>query len=99
MANNRMFLCFRPTGDAVMLGKRYGYGWIANRNLGRQLQSLFSRIEQTLPEDASQDDFFLGMEDVTDAPGANDQWDYINDGSKFTRIRVRSKLTNKSSGS
>ncbi len=27
MANNRMFLCYKPTGRAIMLGKHSGVAW------------------------------------------------------------------------
>lgn len=43
MANNRMFLTYRPTGESVCIGSRMGYGWSAARELTEKIYTLFER--------------------------------------------------------
>jgi hypothetical protein len=81
MANNRMFLVYRPTGDAVFLGKRMGFGWYgAPQDLEIRLSALFARSEEAASQNPqySQDDFLLAMEDNEGAIHAinGDSWDY-----------------------
>lgn len=61
MANNRMYLVFMPTKDAVYLGKRMGWGWYGSPpDLSSHMQELYDIAEQT---DANQDDFKVVFED------------------------------------
>ncbi len=61
MANNRMYLVFRPTGEKVFLGKRLAHGWYGvPEDLAHRLEEMFERVQM---EDAeSQDDFVLEFE-------------------------------------
>jgi hypothetical protein len=62
MANNRMYLVFKPTGDKVYLGKRMGYGWYnVPDDIQQQLTNLFEVAENSYS--GSQDDFCIGMEE------------------------------------
>jgi len=71
MANNRMFLVYKPTGDAVCLGKRMADGWYdVPETLGAALQKLFNLVEHVGPLDA----FALAMEDGWDNPHIVDDW-------------------------
>jgi hypothetical protein len=67
VANNRMYLCFRPTGHVCFLGKRMGWGWYtaSQFNLNEKLQEFFEFIEGRVPADASQDDFCIVQEEDT----------------------------------
>jgi len=61
MANNRMYLIHKPTGTAVMLGKRMGWGWYTPPTED-QMTRFFEASEE-----ANQDDFYLGMECLSEA--------------------------------
>ena len=64
MANNRMYIVFKPTGDKVYLGKRMGWGWYdVPKNLPEKLEQLFQVAETCLEDNFHQDDFAIGMED------------------------------------
>lgn len=63
MANNRMWLIHRPSGKAIILGKRMAVGWYTN---GRVTSELLDAFFDSLEGD--QDDFVLGMEDISGAP-------------------------------
>lgn len=65
MANNRMYLCYRPTGHVCFLGKRMGWGWYTagQWDLNKKLAEFFDYIEDIVPEDASQDDFCIVHEE------------------------------------
>ena len=73
MANNRMFLVHRPTGRAIGLAKRMGWGWYvgnpANNNMAQRLTDYFDALEE-LDYEGLQDDFVLALEDVGEAPKA-----------------------------
>lgn len=70
MANNRMFLCHRPGGLAVFLGKRMQDGWYAvPDDLADRVRELFQLIEF---EDGSQDDFCVALENADSAPAARE---------------------------
>ena len=59
MANNRMYLVYRPTNEGVYLGKRYGGVWFdAPLDLGEKLNSLFTHIGV----DGNNDEFRLRYE-------------------------------------
>ena len=61
MANNRMYLIHRPTGTAIMLGKRMGWGWYQPPT-GEQMERFFEASEEQ-----RQDDFYIGMECLDEA--------------------------------
>lgn len=70
MANNRLWLLHRPSGERIFLGKRMALGWYgAPDDLGAQITELYEKIEREYGVE-EQDDFVLAMEDVTGAPHA-----------------------------
>ena len=71
MANNRMFLVHRPSGMAVFLAKRMGYGWYSvPETIQDRLHTLFKMVEDHGCTSAvNQDDFCLAMENCG-IPGA-----------------------------
>lgn len=83
MADNRMWLLHRPSGKAVMLGKRFGPEWYTKHDhLSEMLTALFDQTEG--------DDFCLAMEDCEDAPEAFDNWEYTEPGqSVITHLRIK----------
>lgn len=65
MANNHMWLVYRPTSRGVKLGKRMGFGWYGvPPEAAVLIQRLFEHAENYAVEhgEASQDDFLLLME-------------------------------------
>lgn len=63
MANNRMFLVHRPTGLAVYLGKRMGWGWYdAPAHLAEQMTLLYAVLESEYGYEGQQDAFQVAME-------------------------------------
>lgn len=79
MANNRMFLVYRPTGDAVMLGKRMGWGWYDVPNdISERIVQLFALAEKAAlqNENFSQDDFAVAMEHAARQPYVLSDWHY-----------------------
>jgi len=78
MANNRMFLVYRPTGDAVYLGKRMGWGWYGTPDdVAHHIAELFEKAEKDAGEsDFSQDDFAIALEIGENQPHAIDKWQY-----------------------
>ena len=80
MANNRLFLVHRPTGEAVFLGKRMCGGWYGvPDNVKERIEELFSRIANGSP--GSQDDMVLAMEE-NDANSSMvcTRWKYVGSG-------------------
>lgn len=60
MANNRMFLQYRPTGELVYLGKRMNEGWYdVPERLSESIVKLFERAEASA---GNLDDFVLALE-------------------------------------
>lgn len=60
MANNRMLLVYEPTGDAVYLGKRMGYGWYdVPADIKESIEALFKKAEKY---NEDQDAFILILE-------------------------------------
>lgn len=80
MANNRMFLVYRPTGDAVFLGKRMGRGWYGTpKDLPEKILELFRRAKEAAAASErafSQDDFAVALEHGEHQPHAIDKWQY-----------------------
>ena len=78
MANNRLLLVYRPTGRAVVLGKRIGSGWYlhSNLNLADRLKELFDGAESSWEDGSLQDDFELVIEDSEQAPKLSEDWKY-----------------------
>jgi len=72
MANNRMWLVHRPTGIAVMLGKRMGSYWY-NAPEKDQLERFF----EVTGVNVDQDDLMLAMEDCTHSL-CFDNWVYTD---------------------
>ena len=80
MANNRLFLVYRPTGKAVFLGKRMAEGWYGvPDDVKERIEALFAHVFEN--PDASQDDLMLAMEECeAGTPFVNTQWRYTNVG-------------------
>ena len=63
MANERMYLCYRPTGDAVFLGKRMAVGWYSPPDdLPQRLGKLYDKAEEAYFKGSAQDDFAVVFE-------------------------------------
>jgi hypothetical protein len=80
MANNRMFLVYRPTGDCVSLGKRIGFGWSNDnvRNIKEKINRLFELAELAAVDgNSSQDDFAIALESGENQPHVIDKWGYL----------------------
>jgi len=76
MANNRMYLVFRPTGDCVFLGKRLAEGWYGTpADLCERIEALFEKVMDR-PEGASQDDFAIALEQGQNQPHVIRDWQY-----------------------
>lgn len=78
MANNRMFLVYRPTGEAVLLGKRSTLGWhVKADGLEAKLTKLFeSAVKAAIDGNFSQDDFAIAMEQGKNQPYVLSDWKY-----------------------
>ena len=79
MANNRIWLVYRPTGKAVFLGKRMADGWYGvPDDIKQRIEALFQHISDD--DGYFQDDLMLAMEgcDVT-SPFVNTNWRYTTD--------------------
>lgn len=75
MANNRLWLVHRPSGQSVYLGKRMAVGWHdAPADLAQRVAAFF---EKCSPGD--QDDFALAIEDAEGAPCCIGDWAYDED--------------------
>lgn len=76
MANNRLWLVHRPSGQAICLGKRMAVGWylpVGSDDLSARLEAMFNAIDDDM---SKQDDFVLCIEDGRDAPWCCDTWHY-----------------------
>jgi len=78
MANNRMFLVYRPTGDAVFLGKRMSWGWYGTPNdIVERIALLFEKAAEAAAKDGfSQDDFAVALEIGKNHPFVISEWKY-----------------------
>jgi hypothetical protein len=76
MANNRLWLVYRPTGKAVFLGKRMAVGWyFVPDDVGARIEALFAHLEEV--QAGSQDDLMLAMEECeADTPFVSTDWRY-----------------------
>ena len=64
MANNRMWLVHKPSGERVLIGKRMAIGWYhtaSNEKLGAMIKVFLERCELFRFEE--QDSFTLELED------------------------------------
>ena len=91
MANNYMFLCYKPTGRIIQLAKRMGFGWHTIID-NTKLETFLNDCEKdTLEFHKNQDNFCLLMEDDNDLSDNNKQkWDYDNnksDPGKFQFVK------------
>ena len=73
MANNRMWLLHKPTGLAVMLGKRMAIGWYTHND--PDMNKFFDAVGAADSE-IQQDHFCLAMEDCREAPSCFNDWRY-----------------------
>jgi hypothetical protein len=64
MANNRMWLVHRPTGEAFCLAKRMGHGWYRTTIEDYTLRSWFEDLASNDVTVSNQDDFVLAMDTV-----------------------------------
>ena len=71
--NNRLLLCYRPTGHAVLLGRSLAHGWQTDASLADKLQRLFDYLDVNAPSGASQDGL---IPDGQGAPFCEIHWDY-----------------------
>lgn len=86
-----MFLVYRPTGDAVFLGKRMGWGWYGTpEDVAQRIAELFARAERASSGEVSQDDFALALESGANQPHALDNWRYdeTSDDRKVRRLEI-----------
>jgi hypothetical protein len=76
-----MFLVHVPTGLAVGLGKRMGWGWYtANaETIGPQIQLLYDTLERDYAYGGEQDNFALAMEDTSGEALAMGAWEYSSE--------------------
>lgn len=88
MANNRLFLGFKPSGEMVYLGRRMGFGWCGARtDLRKEMDDFFDRCEDAALQSCDgdvQDHFVLLIEDGENAPDCEGNWRYADDNRKFT---------------
>lgn len=77
MANNKMFLVYRPTGDAVCVGKRMGWGVVWNPTRSKKkIELLFKKAQEASDNEYSQDDFAIALESGENQPHILDKWTY-----------------------
>lgn len=76
MANNRIAIFHRPSGKALIFGKRMGFGWytgVGQHQLGDRFQAFFDECEDG-SEPENQDDFVLAMEDPPKGSTIAEYW-------------------------
>lgn len=80
MANNRMYLLHPPSGKAVYIAKRMGFGWYRNRSaesLWRDIMRLFKTLQNDFPGFAiTQDDFAIAMESTDGTTPVITSWKF-----------------------
>lgn len=80
MANNRMWLIYKPTGHAVCLGKRMASGWYLTSppaHVHAALAAMFDLTESIwIDGKGGLDDFALGFEDPGKNPHSFNDWRY-----------------------
>ncbi len=79
MANNRLLLVYRPTGRAMVIGKRMGTGWYSRGDILKRLDAFFDEAETEWEEGMNHDDFELVIEHAEHAPALSDEWVYDGD--------------------
>ena len=62
MANNRLYLIHKPSGERVLLGKRMAWGWYDHGNLSERIEKFFNEAIGDCKTSAEQDDFELELE-------------------------------------
>lgn len=93
MANNRMFLVYRPTGDAVYLGKRMAHGWYGTPDdLVERIEQLFAKVDAVsgFHGEPSQDDFAIALEQGKRQSHVIHNWQYSPDetGVKIEKLII-----------
>jgi hypothetical protein len=83
MANNRLFLVFKPSGHAVYLGKRMAFGWYDTPDdLSERIKALFEKVEEACSDNGefSQDDFAVALEVEPDLPSPHiiHDWEFLD---------------------
>lgn len=93
MANNRLVLHHRPTGNHIALGKRMGNGWYTNRSTDVDMAAFYDKCDTDLASMGldvfeHQDDFELLIEDNTHAPmlASNFRWEPSPESDERYRI-------------
>ncbi len=85
MANNRMWLVHRPTGLAVLLGKRMLRGWY--RPPSREHLSEFYEFLDEYEN--AQDDFVIALEDPTESSCAGVECYFGVNSDGFQRLKLK----------
>lgn len=91
MANNRMYLVYRPSGRAIYLGKNMGMGWYdVPDNLVERMRELFDKAyDDALDGEHSLDDFCVAMENSDGEPFVLVDWDWIRDDGRTQIFRIK----------
>lgn len=78
MANNRMYLVYRPTGDAVYLGRRMDWGWHGTPDdVAEKIANLLEKASDYADGlNYSQDDFAIALEQGDGHPHAISNFEY-----------------------
>lgn len=64
MADNRLWLIYKPTGVGLLIGKRLGEGWYCKGDdMSDALQEFYAHALDDYPESGDQDDFVLWRQD------------------------------------
>lgn len=94
MANNRMIVCYRPSGRCFFIAKRMAFGWYhAGGHDDPALAARWSDFLEACARDAaergaSQDDFALLMEDAEGAPKASGDWTRKGEADGFMHVKL-----------
>lgn len=93
MANNRMFLVHVPSGVAVCIATRMGYGWHVNdRNrLAAKVQYWLDVILDELEDAAEQDDVALILEHSDRQSIEPGDWNYSKEAALPGLVRLEKR--------
>ena len=92
MANNRMYLVYRQTGDAVFIGKRMGTEWYGVPiGLADSIGELFELAWESGMPISQRDNFVLAMEDSS-SDSVHEISEFCDDGTGLTRkVKLKSQ--------